>query len=220
MPLRTGVVCFALIASVGAPAGPYGEVGGGAYLVDELSASSLTLPQLGGADFAYELKLGMAVEGGVRGIRDTPFGIGFGLQGFRSALDEVVVGEAAPLVGADIPGGVAAEGLALSAEDVAAQGFNFDDRVTIVSTNGYYDFGDEEGLVIFVGVGYGIAAISDDLKGGLLVHLGARLPLKPIGYLSLRATRFQSDGQEDRDNNLEFDAFGVNAVTLSLRLDF
>ena len=155
-----------LICGSAAYAEPYGEIRGGLNQLDEISGSGGASPGYS-AELFYEQKLGFGAEGGMRGILDTPFAIGLALDGFRTRLESATVSGTSALS----PGVPATEveaeadleaptSVSLSAEEVRDLGFNFDDRITILSANAFYELGDEEGLV--AGVGFGVAAFGID----------------------------------------------------------
>ena len=200
---RVGLCSFILFAAATAVAGPYAEIRGGLSQVDELTGTADGVDDdAWTAELTFDRKKTVGAEGGLRGIADTPFGIGLALDGFRSRLSQAVVsasvagtGQAATMATEATDEGTDTLQVTLDAEAVRELGFNFDDRVTVLSANGFYELGDDEGLAVYLGVGYGIASIGDaDLRSGLTVHLGARHPIDPIGYISLRVSRFQSDG--------------------------
>ena len=223
---RVGLCSFVLFAAATAVAGPYAEIRGGLSQVDDLDGTVDGIDDgAWTAELTFDRKKTIGAEGGMRGIADTPFGIGLALDGFRSRLSEAVVSASVAGTG-QAPTMATEEGtdalqVTLDAEAVRELGFNFDDRVTVLSANGFYELGDDEGLAVYLGVGYGIALIGDaDLRSGLTVHLGARYPIDPIGYVSLRVSRFQSDGYMDDLSGLQFDSFATTGVTLAFGMEF
>ena len=159
----------------------------------------------------------------MRGILDTPFGVGLALDGFRARLKGATIagtGALSPPPEAPATEDATAAPVGLSPDQVRALGFGFDDRVTVLSANAFYDIGDEDGLIIYLGAGFGLAAVDSDLRSGPLLHLGMRYPIDPLGAISLRATRFQTSGTHDVATGLEFDRLAVNAVTLAFTVDF
>lgn len=223
---RVGLCSLILFAAATAVAGPYAEIRGGLSQVDDLTGTADGVDDAAWtAELTFDRKKTVGAEGGLRGIADTPFGIGLALDGFRSRLSQAVVsasvagtGQAATMA---MEEGTDTLQITLDAEAVRELGFNFDDRVTVLSANGFYELGDDEGLAVYLGVGYGIASIGDaDLRSGLTVHLGARYPIDPIGYISLRVSRFQSDGVMDDSSGLQFDSFATTGVTLAFGMEF
>ena len=223
---RVGLCSLILFAAATAAAGPYAEVRGGLSQVDDLTGTADGVDDdAWTAELTFDPKKTLGAEGGMRGIADTPFGIGLALDGFRSRLGEAVVSASvagagqAPTMATDEAAD--ASQVTLDAQAVRDLGFNFDDRVTVLSANGFYELGDDEGLALYLGVGFGIASIGDaDLRSGLTVHLGARYPIDPIGYVSLRVSRFQSDGTMDDSSGLQFDSFATTGVTLAFGMEF
>ena len=225
---RVGLCSLILFAAATAVAGPYAEIRGGLSQVDDLTGTADGVDDAWTAALTFDRKKTVGAEGGLRGIADTPFGIGLALDGFRSRLSQAVVsasvtgtGQAATMATDATAEGTDALQVTLDAQAVRELGFNFDDRVTVLSANGFYELGDDEGLAVYLGVGYGIASIGDaDLRSGLTVHLGARYPIDPIGYVSLRVSRFQSDGVMDDSSGLQFDSFATTGVTLAFGMEF
>lgn len=216
MPPRLGLCAVILFAATTSYAGPYAEIRAGVSQVADSTGTARSDAGTWTADLVYERKKTIGAEGGMRMIAGTPLGLGLALDGFRSRLDQ------ATLTGAAAGDSeTASPAVELSAEDVADLGYDFDDRVTILSANAYYGLGDDEGLALDLGLGYGIAAVGDaDLRGGVLFNLGARFPLDPLGYISLRVSRFQADGHTDDSSGLEFENFAATSVTLAFGMEF
>ena len=216
---RLGLCACLASGAVAAHAGPYAEIRGGLSQMGDLSG---TADRGGGvleAELTYDAKKTIGAEGGMRAIAGTPFALGLALDGFRGRLGEATLSRTGAAAAAESPAGGQGTQVALDADGVRDLGYNFDDRVTVLSGNAYYELGDDEGLVAFLGVGYGIAAIESDLRSGLTMQLGARYPIDPIGYISLRLSRFQSDGHSDA-SGLQFEDFASTAVTLAFGLEF
>ena len=176
------------------------------------------------AELTYDAKKTIGAEGGMRAIAGTPFALALALDGFRGRLGEATLSRtdttAESDAAAEPPAGGQGTQVALDADGVRNLGYNFDDRVTVLSGNAYYELGDDDGLVAFLGVGYGIASIESDLRSGLVIQLGARYPIDPVGYVGLRLSRFQSDGHSDAASGLQFEDFTSAAVTLAFGLEF
>lgn len=215
---RLGLCACLACGAVAVHAGPYAEIRGGLSQMGDLSG---TADQGGGvleAALTYDAKKTIGAEGGMRAIAGTPFALALALDGFRGRLGEATLSRTDTTAESDA--GRQGNQIALDADAVRNLGYNFDDRVTVLSGNAYYELGDDEGLVAFLGVGYGIASIESDLRSGLVIQLGARYPIDPIGYVGLRLSRFQSDGHSDAASGLQFEDFTSAAVTLAFGLEF
>ena len=218
---RLAILLPVLVCAAAGYAGPYVEVRGGVSLLDDMSGAGDDSAY--SAELSYDPKKVLGAEGGMRGILDTPFGVGLALDGFRARLKGATVAGTGPL--SPQPEATATEGAetapaGLSADQVRALGFGFDHRVTVLSANAFYDIGDEDGLIVFLGAGFGLAAVDSDLRSGPLLHVGMRYPIDPLGAISLRATRFQASGTHDEASGLTFDSLAVTAVTLAFTMDF
>jgi len=214
---RLGLCACLASGAVAAHAGPYAEIRGGLSQMGDLSG---TADRGGGvleAELTYDAKKTIGAEGGMRAIAGTPFALGLALDGFRGRLGEATLSRTD--AAAESPGGQGTQ-VALDADGVRDLGYNFDDRVTVLSGNAYYELGDDEGLVAYLGLGYGIASIESDLRSGFVIQLGARYPIDPVGYVGLRVSRFQSDGHNDAASGLKFEDFASTAVTLAFGLEF
>ncbi|MCY3811147.1 MAG: hypothetical protein OXH15_05070 [Gammaproteobacteria bacterium] len=215
---RLGLCACLASGAVAVHAAPYAEIRGGLSQMDDLSG---TADRGGGvleAEFTYDAKKTIGAEGGMRAIAGTPFALALALDGFRGRLGEATLSQTG--AAAESPAGGQGTQVALDADGVRDLGYNFDDRVTVLSGNAYYELGDEEGLVAYLGLGYGIASIESDLRSGFVIQLGARYPIDPIGYVGLRVSRFQSDGHNDAASGLQFEDFASTAVTLAFGLEF
>lgn len=218
---RLGLCACLASGAVAVHAAPYAEIRGGLSQMGDLSG---TADRGGGvleAELTYDAKKTIGAEGGMRAIAGTPFALALALDGFRGRLGEATLSRtgAAAESPADDQGTQDTQ-VALDADGVRDLGYNFDDRVTVLSGNAYYELGDDDGLVAYLGLGYGIASIESDLRSGLVIQLGARYPIDPIGYVGLRLSRFHSDGHNDAASGLQFEDFASTAVTLAFGLEF
>ena len=217
---RLGLCACLASGAVAVHAGPYAEIRGGLSQMDDLSG---TTDRGGGvleAELTYDAKKTIGAEGGMRAIAGTPFALALALDGFRARLGEATLSQTGAAAAAESPAGGQGTQVALDADGVRDLGYNFDDRVTVLSGNAYYELGDDEGLVAYLGLGYGIASIESDLRSGFVIQLGARYPIDPVGYVGLRVSRFQSDGHNDAASGLQFEDFASTAVTLAFGLEF
>ena len=215
---RLGLCACLAFGAVAVHAAPYAEIRGGLSQVGDLSGMADRAGGVLKAELTYDAKKTIGVEGGMRAIAGTPFAVGLALDGFRGRLGEATLSRTD--AAAEAPADGQGARVTLDANAVRDLGYNFDDRVTVLSGNAYYELGDDEGLAAFLGLGYGIASIESDLRSGLVIQLGARYPIEPIGYVGLRLSRFQSDGHSDAASGLEFDGFASTAVTLAFGLEF
>ena len=218
MSARLGLCACLASGAVAVHAGPYAEIRGGLSQIGDLSG---TADRGGGvleAELTYDAKKTIGAEGGMRAIAGTPFALGLALDGFRGRLGEATLSRTG--AAAESPAGDQGTQVALDADGVRDLGYNFDDRVTVLSGNAYYELGDDDGLVAYLGLGYGIASIKSDLRSGFVIQLGARYPIDPVGYVGLRLSRFQSDGHNDAASGLQFEDFASTAVTLAFGLEF
>ena len=215
---RLGLCACLAFGAVAVHTAPYAEIRGGLSQMDDLSGMADQGSGVLEAELTYEAKKTIGAEGGMRAIAGTPLAVGLALDGFRGRLGEATL-SGTDATAASPAGGQGAEA-PLNADGVGDLGYNFDDRVTVLSGNAYYELGDDEGLVAFLGVGYGIASIESDLRSGLVIQLGARYPIDPIGYVGVRLSRFQSDGHSDAASGLQFEEFASTAVTLAFGLEF
>ena len=221
---RLGLCACLASGAVAAHAGPYAEVRGGLSQMGDLSGTADRGGDVLEAELTYDAKKTIGAEGGMRAIAGTPFALGLALDGFRGRLGEAALSRTAAAAESDAaaesPAGGQGTQVALDADGVRDLGYNFDDRVTVLSGNAYYELGDDEGLVAYLGLGYGIASIESDLRSGFVIQLGARYPIDPVGYVGLRVSRFQSDGHNDAASGLQFEDFASTAVTLAFGLEF
>ena len=218
---RLGLCACLASGAVAVHAAPYAEIRGGLSQMGDLNGAADGGGVVLEAELTYDAKKTIGAEGGMRAIAGTPFALALALDGFRGRLGEATLSRTGAAAESSAGGqGTQATQVALDADGVRDLGYNFDDRVTVLSGNAYYELGDDEGLVAYLGLGYGIASIESDLRSGFVIQLGARYPIDPVGYVGLRLSRFQSDGHNDAASGLQFEDFASTAVTLAFGVEF
>lgn len=194
--------------------GPYIELRGGLANLSSLSGTgTLNWPETSSpsagvrGDIEYGGAAIFGIEAGMRRMFDTPFALSVTLDTFRAELDS-----------ASFDSDVTEE-QEYSSQALADRNLDFDQRTFLLGANGFYEF-DMEKVKLYTGAGFAGAFIGNsDVEFGPMVHAGMRYEIKPLGYLSARASWFRSGGPQHKATGLEFDDFQFTAFTMAFGMD-